>query len=60
NVSLMELEESGLIRRSGREVWLDEKRVLAHLEHEGAVYGLPDPAEKLLEAPLSRSNFSLS
>jgi CRP/FNR family transcriptional regulator len=60
NVSLMELEESGLIRRSGREVWLDEKRVLTHLEHEGAIYGLPDPAEKLLETPLSRSNFSLS
>lgn len=40
NVSLMELEESGLIRRSGREVWLDEGRVLDHLEGEGATYGV--------------------
>lgn len=55
NVSLMELEEAGLIRRAGREVWLDEPRVLAHLQQEGAAYGLPDAQE-----PTARSNFLLS
>jgi len=40
NVSLMELEDAGLLRRCGREVWLDERKMLTHLEAEGATYGV--------------------
>ncbi|MBF6594998.1 MAG: winged helix-turn-helix domain-containing protein [Thermaceae bacterium] len=38
NVSLMELEGAGLLRRCGREVWLDERKMLTHFEAEGATY----------------------